>query len=255
MQTIQRRTMLYETKVEYGDFCINPVMGCHHGCKYCYQFKSSVERGIIKSYDQWCAPKLASNALELLAKEIPLLKEQIKSVHLSFATDPFMNGYPEVGQMSLQIIEKLNASDIPCKVLTKGILPETLADEKIFSRNNEFGITLVSLSEQFRKTWEPNASRLNDRLAALKKLHDQGCKTWISMEPYPTPNIIEQDLEEILEAVSFVDRIIFGRWNYSPEVDGHKNQKQFYNEQARKVIKYCSAKEIAHYIKRYTITK
>ena len=28
------------------------------------------------------------------------------------------------------------------------------------------------------------------------------------MEPYPTPNMVEQDLHELLEAVSFTDRII-----------------------------------------------
>ena len=35
------------------------------------------------------------------------------------------------------------------------------------------------------------------------------------MEPYPTPNVISQDLNEILEEISFVDSIDFGHWNYS----------------------------------------
>ena len=36
---IQRKTMLYVTGVEYGDYTMNHVLGCAHGCKYpCYAF-------------------------------------------------------------------------------------------------------------------------------------------------------------------------------------------------------------------------
>jgi DNA repair photolyase len=61
---------------------------------------------------------------------------------------------------------------------------------------------LVSLDESFRERIEPGAAPLEKRLAALKYLHDDGCKTWVSIEPYPTPNIIEQNLHEVLEAVT-----------------------------------------------------
>ena len=37
MQTIERKTLLYHSGVEYSDFCLNHVEGCSHGCKYpCY---------------------------------------------------------------------------------------------------------------------------------------------------------------------------------------------------------------------------
>ena len=36
---IQRKTMLYQTGVEYGDYTMNFVQGCSHGCKFpCYAF-------------------------------------------------------------------------------------------------------------------------------------------------------------------------------------------------------------------------
>lgn len=35
----------------------------------------------------------------------------------------------------------------------------------------------------------------------------------------------------ILNAVSFTDRIIFGRTNYNKEILAHKNYKAFYNKQ------------------------
>ena len=39
MKKIKRKTMLYKTGVEYGDYTINHVLGCSHGCNYpCYAF-------------------------------------------------------------------------------------------------------------------------------------------------------------------------------------------------------------------------
>ena len=81
---------LYKTGVEYGDYTINHVQGCAHGCKFpCYAMMMAKRFGKAKTYDEWCEPKLVSNALEILDKEIPKLKEKIQSVQLSFSTDPF----------------------------------------------------------------------------------------------------------------------------------------------------------------------
>ena len=129
MEKIKRKTMLYKTGVEYGDYTINHVQGCAHGCKFpCYAMMMAKRFGKAKTYEEWCEPKLAENALEILDKEIPKLKDKINSVHLCFTTDPFMYGYDEVGEMSLKIIEKLNNAGIKCTVLTKGILPIELSE-------------------------------------------------------------------------------------------------------------------------------
>ncbi len=253
METILRKTMLYKTGVEYGDYTMNHVLGCAHGCKYpCYAFLQKKRFGQVASYKEWLEPFLVSNTLEILDREIPRLKSKINSVHLCFTTDPFMYGYSEIEKMSLAAIKKLNDAGIKCTVLTKGLLPAELTD---CSKNNEYGITFISLDESYRKRVEPGAAPFQERLAALKALHDQGCKTWVSVEPYPTPNLIEQDLNAILEATSFTDKIIFGRTNYSKEISSYKKNKQFYNEQATIVIKFCEERHIAYHIKDGTITE
>lgn len=250
---IQRKTMLYETGVEYGDYTMNHVLGCAHGCKFpCYAFMMKKRFGQVSDYDTWLEPYLVSNTLQLLDKEIPKLKSKIQSVQLCFSTDPFMYGYEEITKMSIAAIKKLNAAGIKCTTLTKGLLPIELAD---LSKDNEHGITLISLDENYRERMEPGASSYVERLASLKALHDAGCKTWVSIEPYPTPNLIEQNLHEILEAVSFVDKIIFGRTNYSKEVSAYKMHKKFYNDCAADVIKFCEEREIDYHIKDKTITE
>lgn len=252
MKTTIRKSMLYKTGVEYGDYTMNHVQGCSHGCLYpCYAFLLKKRFGQIKSYEQWIEPVLVSNTLELLDKEIPRMKDKIQSVHLCFTTDPFMYGYPEISDMSIAAIRKLNAAGIKCTALTKGILPIELAE---LSKENEYGITFVSMNEEYRAKMEPGAAPYVERLAALRALHDAGCRTWVSMEPYPTPNLIEQNLHDLLEAVSFVDKIIFGRTNYSTEVSSYKDHKAYYNELAKEVISFCEERGIQYHIKEKTIT-
>lgn len=253
MKTITRKTMLYQTGVEYGDYTMNHVQGCAHGCLFpCYAFLMKKRFGQIDTYEEWIEPKLVSNTLDLLDKEIPKLRDQIQSVQLCFTTDPFMKGYPEVSEMSIAAIRKLNEAGIKCTTLTKGILPIELAE---LSKENEHGITLVSLDEDYRNRMEPGAASYAERLASLKALHDAGCKTWVSIEPYPTPNILEQDLGELLNAVSFTDRIIFGRTNYSKVANSYKEHKHFYNDCAKQVVKFCEDNGIAYHIKAKTITE
>ena len=100
---------------------------------------------------------------------------------------------------------------------------------------------------------EPGSAPLQERLAALKALHDAGCKTWVSIEPYPTPNICGQELMPLLEAVDFVDRIIFGRMNYSKEVTAYKDHRVFFNKCAEKTLKFCEDHGISYHIKDGTI--
>ena len=250
MKTITRKTMLYKTGVEYGDYTMNHVQGCAHGCEYpCYAMLMAKRFGRVKSYAEWCEPLLVSNTLELLDKEIPRLKAKIKSVHLCFTTDPFMYGYDEVAHMSIAAMRKLNDAGIPCSALSKGILPIELAE---LSPENVYGITLVSLDERYREKVEPGAAPYAQRVAALRALHDRGCKTWVSIEPYPSPNLIEQDLLAILDAVSFVDRIIFGRTNYNKAVSAYPDVKRWYDDRAREVTAFCDQHGISCHIKKGT---
>lgn len=245
--------MIYKTGVEYGDYTINHIQGCAHGCKYpCYAMSMAKRFGKAKTYEEWCEPKLVENTLEILDKEIPKYKDKIKSVHLCFTSDPFMFGYDEISEMSIAIVKKLNNADIKCTVLTKGILPIVLSE---LSSENEYGITLVSLDEDFRKEMEPNTAPYDKRINALKALYDAGCKTWVSIEPYPTPNFVKQDLREILNAVGFCDKIIFGRLNYNKKVSEYKDYKKFFNDCAQIVIDYCKENNKAFHIKEGTITE
>ena len=250
---IVRKTLLYKTSVEYGDYTINHILGCSHGCMYpCYAMLLAKRFKNIKTYSEWISPKICCNTLDILDREIPKLKNKIKSVHLCFTTDPFMYKNKEISDLSIAVINKLNNAGIKCTVLTKGVLPSKLQST---SKKNEYGITIVSVDENFRKKMEPNSAPYKKRIQALKQLHDKGFKTWVSIEPYPTPNIINQDLLKILAKVSFADKIIFGRLNYNKMVSKYKGYKEFYNEQVKIVKDFCKKRNIECYIKKGTVRK
>ena len=59
---------------------------------------------------------------------------------------------------------------------------------------------------------------------------------------------------ELLGTVDFVDKIIFGRTNYSKEISAYRQHKLFYNNCANTVIDFCKEKGIDYHIKEKTIT-
>jgi len=249
---MERKSLIYKTGVEYGDYTLNHVQGCSHGCRYpCYAYMLAKRFGKVKTYEEWITPEIAENAMEILDKEIPKFKDKIKILHLCFTTDPFMYGHKDICDLSIEILKKANDAEIRCSALTKGILPAELAD---LPMDNEYGITVISLDQDFINQYEPGAAPIQERIAALRQLSARGCKTWVSIEPYPTPNIIEQNLHEILESVGFVDKIIFGRLHYNKVVSEYKTHKEFFNNCAAEVREYCERNSIAYHIKDGTET-
>jgi len=242
MEEITRKSLLYRSGL--GFWCINHVHGCSHGCKYpCYAWMMAHSHGRVGTYAEWCRPSLVVNAEALLSKELERMKSKPGNIHLCLTTDPFMYGYPEVTSLTLRMIELINSYGISCSTLTKGVMPVDLADSIRFPEQNSYGISLVSLSEEFRKKWEPGAAPYNERIGALRELHDLGCSILVHIEPYPTPNIIEQDLRELLDAVDFADEIWFGSWNYNNLAKQYPGFREFYDEQSAILSRFLSTRQ------------
>jgi DNA repair photolyase len=238
MEYITRKSLLYKSGL--GFWCINHVQGCHHGCRYpCYAYMMALSHGRITDYSDWCQPRIVANAVELLIKDLGRIRVKPDEINLCLTTDPFMNGFPEISELSLHLIAIINSHGIPCSILTKGRLPVDLANRSLFTKDNQYGISLVSTNEDFRKLWEPGAAPYSERISALKALHEKSCQTYIHIEPYPTPNILNQNLEDLLKAVRFADRIFFSGWNYNKIVKQFPDAREFYHSQANLVSHFC----------------
>ena len=64
----------------------------------------------------------------------------------------------------------------------------------------------------------------------------------------------EQNLLQILNTVSFVNKIIFGRTNYNKEITAFTAHKAFYNQQVDIVIDFCERNGVNYHIKDGTMT-
>jgi DNA repair photolyase len=236
--TIERKSLLYKSGL--GFFCINHVQGCSHGCRYpCYAFMMSKHHGRVSDYAAWCRPRVVGNALELLERELRRKRALPMSVHLCLSTDPFMVGYPEIGALSLAMVERLNRAGVACSLLTKGVLPVELADQRRFPCDNTYGASLVALDESFRAKWEPGAAPYRERIQALRRLHEAGRRTRVHIEPYPTPNLLVQDLPTLLGSIAFVDHLYFSGWNYNPRATECQDREGFYRRQSAIVRQFC----------------
>ena len=111
------------------------------------------------------------------------------------------------------------------------------------------------MDERFRERFEPFSWDYKKRISSLYYLHENGLNTWVSIEPYPTPNIIKQDITVLLERISFVDKIVFGRMNYNKLISEYPGYQRFYNESTETVADFCRKNSIEFHIKDKTLNK
>lgn len=254
---VVRKSLLNPSKVEYASLGVNHVQGCLHDCVYCYARTEAMHHGRVCSHAEWKRPRLVADAVEQVRRELTGKRKPVDRVHLSFTTDPFMwdaesgRQVDEIAQCTLAIIRAINEQGVPVTVLTKGVYPEI--DVRSLHPDNHYGITAVSLSEDFRKDWEPGTPPVSDRIAGLARLADQAAWTWVSIEPYPTPNIdaTASRITPLLNELDFADKFIFGRLNYTPAVSQYLKRvdPDFYLTVAREIAVWCRVRGKGLHIK------
>lgn len=193
---------------EYAPLAANPYRGCGHKCAYCY-----VPQAIKMNRDEFNkGANERSNFIENLSKDAEKykllnIKEQVL---LSFTTDVY---HPGDNKLTRDVISTLQNYDLGVCVLTKGG-SRSLRDIDLFRSDRDcFASTLTSLSDSFSKKWEPGAALPDDRIKTLKKFHEKGIFTWVSLEPTLDTKASIQIIEE---THSFIDLYKIGRVNYLP---------------------------------------
>jgi len=213
---------------EYSPYSLNIYNGCDHNCKYCY-VKTMPFRKYITSIDI----KPRKNILEKLEKQ--LKKQEItEQVLLCFMGDPYCKADIEY-ETTREILKILLRYNIPTAILSKGG-KRILRDVDLFKKFKKIkvGATLTLLDEKESLEYEPNAALPRERIEVLKKLHNEGIKTWVSFEPVIRPLITYQLLEL---SYPFIDQYKVGKMNHyhlSHEVDW----RDFGNKIAKKLLEY-----------------
>ena len=200
---------------EYAEWACNFYVGCSNNCSYCY-----LKKGIGCKTLGGNVPMLKKcfkdeeHALKAFEKEMKYNMNELRKhgIFFSFTTDPML---PETLDLTLNSLAYCMAYDIPVKILTKvtgdwvDYLIE-LSSRKI-SINGigqkmkgliAFGFTLTNHDEL-----EPGASTNQERIEAMKKLHNAGFKTFASIEPIID---FESSWNMIFQSVNYCDLFKIG---------------------------------------------
>lgn len=231
---------------EYAKWAINLYHGCSNGCTYCYNRrgvlshvfgdKPELAAPIVKARDKLLNEYLKKNnmtahdaipqkvirdttdvaALEIVAKDIMRIGEDLiredGGIFFSFTCDPFN---PDIdADMLRMIVFVLLDRQIPVTILTKNVdwlendkwkdflEPDTDYPDDLL-RDLTIGFTITG-----KDKLEPGAPSTEERIEALRKLHDEyKIKTFISLEPLTS---IHTASEVIKKTYQITDEIRIG---------------------------------------------
>lgn len=162
-----------------------------------------------------------------------------EQVMMSFTTDPY---HPGDNSMTRDVILVLQAHGLGVCTLTKGG-SRALRDLDLFRPGRDaFASTLTSLDDAFSLKWERGAQLPGDRIATMKRFHDAGIFTWVSLEP--TLNT-DASLSIIEHTHEFVDLYKIGRANYLP-----MTYTTDWEEYAHRILELVNRLGVKHYIKK-----
>jgi len=205
---------------EYSELACNLYSGCTHGCRYCYAPACMRTTG-----EKWHAKaEPRKDILRLLEKDARRLQGDPRSVLFCFLSDPYqpLERTERLTRQALEIVSKHNLNN---QVLTKGCADLILEDMGLMkTAHTQLGITLCFADDDVRKSWEPKASTVNDRLNILKTAHKEGIFTWVSLEPVIDP---DQALAVIRMAHPYVNFWKVGKLNHMKEYEQIVNWGKF----------------------------
>ncbi len=205
------RTVLTRTAISGFDYCLNPYVGCGHGCRYCY---ASFMKRFTGHQERW------GDFVDVKVNAPSLLKNQLRKakpgvVAIGTVTDPYQP-LEKRYRITRGCLEALLEKQFPVNVLTRSSL--CLRDIDLFEQFEriEVGMTVSTHDETMRKLFEPHSPSISSRVKALETLHQAGIRTYAFIGPMlplkPVP------LVKLLGGL--VDEVLIDRMNYPNKVKG-----------------------------------
>jgi len=211
VREIFAKTVLNRTAISGFDYCLNPYVGCGHGCRYCYASFMKRFTGHKEPWGEFIDVKV--NAPSLLKNQLKRAKPGI--VAISTVTDPYQP-IEKTYKITRGCLEALLDKQFPVNLLTRS--PLCLQDIDLFKRFKkiEVGLTVTTHDEAMKKLFEPCSPSIPSRIKALETLRKERVKTYAFIGPLlplnPAPMV------KMLEGL--VDAVLIDRMNYPNKVKG-----------------------------------
>jgi len=209
VREIFSKTILTNTAISSFDYCINPYVGCGHGCRYCYASFMKRFTGHMEPWGAFVDVKV--NAPQLLRKQ--LKRKRRGSVSLSTVTDPYQ---PLEGNYRLTrgCLEALLDHQFSVNILTRS--PLCLRDIDLFKqfKDIEVGFSITTHDEAIKKIFEPHSPSIHSRVIALETLRKERIGTYAFIGP-----MLPLDPKALVAMMDgLVDGVLIDRMNYTNKV-------------------------------------
>ncbi|HOO90887.1 MAG TPA: radical SAM protein, partial [Syntrophales bacterium] len=185
-------------------YVINPYVGCHYGCTYCYARYMKRFTGHREPWGDFVDIK--ANAVELLRKEIT--KKKPDCVWISGVCDPYQP-IERKYKVTRGCMEILVDSNWPVRIQTKSDLVVRDLDILKKGKDCDVGLSIGTADDGIRRLFEPKATKIEERIDALKELHAAGIQTYAMIAP------VLPGAEELIPLLDgMVDYLYVDRMNY-----------------------------------------
>ncbi len=202
------------------DYSLNPYAGCAFKCSYCYVPKFPNEKHHFSEWGNWLQIKV--NAPQLIQKE--RMRVFGSRIFFGSATDPYQYAELKYRLSRSCLTELLRYQPKKLMVHTRShLILEDLELLKAFQGRASVGVSITTDNESIAREFEPNAPSIERRLQLIRKLHEHGIATHVSMAP-----LLPCDPERLVGLISpYVKKIWIGQMNY-PEINNRPHLIQKY---------------------------
>ena len=239
---VTAKSILNKSKI--FDYCVNAYTGCEVGCLYCYA------RTFIPRYTGHGEPwgtfvDIKINAPQLLRRQLKRAKRG--TVWISSVCDAYQPMEAEY-RLTRRCLEELLLVQFPVQVQSKSALMARDLDLFRQFKEIEVGFTITTDNERIARYFEPRASSAADRIAALKRIHEAGLRTFAFLGP-----LLPGDPEKLAaELDGVVDHVLIDRMNYLGTFRNHyvkldlawAAEDKFFREQGDRLAGALSKKNI-----------
>jgi len=209
IREIFSKTILTKTAISGFDYCINPYVGCGHGCRYCYAGFMKRFTGHLEPWGEFVDVKV--NAPYLLRKQLKKARQGV--VALSTVTDPYQP-LERKYELTRKCLEALLEGRFSINILTRS--PLCLRDIDLFKRFKEIevGLSITTDDENIKRIFEPRSPSLYARVNALKALRKEKIGTYAFIGP-----MLPLDARRLVKMLDgLVDEVLVDRMNYPNKV-------------------------------------
>jgi DNA repair photolyase len=209
LKEIFGKTILTKTAIPGFDYCVNPYVGCGHGCRYCYASFMKRFTGHLEPWGEFVDVKM--NAPEVLRKQLKRARHGV--VALSTVTDPYQPVEKKY-QLTRKCLEALLDAQFSVSLLTRS--PLCLRDMDLLKqfKRIEVGFSITTHDEEVKKIFEPRSPSILSRVKALRTLRQEKIGTYAFIGP-----MLPLDPKHLVGLLDgLVDEVLIDRMNYPNKV-------------------------------------